>query len=320
MGSWLSFHIYYTDHDLILTECIASFVRDFLAADSQRSFFFIRYWDRGPHVRLRLLVPDQQRREQIVVATIAELRAFMHVNPSTPPRLPTLGGVGSTLEENNSVIRARYEPEYFRYGGAAAMSIAEDVFRGSSEIALSAISSLRSQPLQRISLILTLIAVTAQIFCQEEEMFVSYFGSYRRAVEESIRVDRAGKDVAQELYVADQARLGVQIPALLDRAWQWSTEGPAVSNAAASVWARLLRRAKVALAGLELERPRDHLPAVDEVPVLMRPLWSIAISQSHMMANRLGAPILTEARLVALLHTYFVAASAKAHLGSRATT
>lgn len=135
-------------HDRVLTDVIGPTVRELPPGTP---WFFIRYWQSGPHLRLRVgdLTPDTY------AATEAALRtrhaAACVLAPGVEPlavedyldgaaRLAAAGETGPNTGVRAllapGVHRAAYEPESERYGGAAHMPAAEELFRLSSELVL----------------------------------------------------------------------------------------------------------------------------------------------------------------------------------------
>ncbi|WP_257088469.1 lantibiotic dehydratase C-terminal domain-containing protein [Sphingobacterium sp. E70] len=56
-GNWLSVHLYSAvSLDLILLHIVRPFLADHFIPSADL-FFFIRYWDEGSHIRLRMQVP-----------------------------------------------------------------------------------------------------------------------------------------------------------------------------------------------------------------------------------------------------------------------
>jgi thiopeptide-type bacteriocin biosynthesis protein len=94
---------------------ILPFVETACASALCDRFFFIRYWEGGPHIRLRL-------------------RPAMGVDPAE-----LRGRVDAAFGGRSSVIHTAYEPELERYGGAERMDIAERQFEASSRAVLAAL-------------------------------------------------------------------------------------------------------------------------------------------------------------------------------------
>jgi thiopeptide-type bacteriocin biosynthesis protein len=52
---WISLHVFYTGPlDRVITEAVGSLVGTFTSKGSIDGYFFLRYWESGPHLRLRL--------------------------------------------------------------------------------------------------------------------------------------------------------------------------------------------------------------------------------------------------------------------------
>lgn len=75
MRNWKAIYIYYYDNqDLLITNGIYPILKKYKITD----FFFIRYWQHGPHIRLRLLNIDKNLFENIKL----EINKFVKENPS----------------------------------------------------------------------------------------------------------------------------------------------------------------------------------------------------------------------------------------------
>ena len=143
---WSALHVYYFDPlDRLITEAIAPAVDELSRAGRIQGFFFVRYWQGGPHVRLRLLGTDH------VAATVREpLCRYLDEHPSrtdldaaayrrlsgylsrAEPGRPAV----EPLRRNNSVELTSYVPELEVYGGVPAMPAVERNFTDSSRIVL----------------------------------------------------------------------------------------------------------------------------------------------------------------------------------------
>lgn len=127
--TWISFHIYYEepwDHFL------GSTVNCFLKENEPKinKFFFIRYWENGPHVRLRLGVNNPEIIQDLTDDTLAYFNRFFEQNPSKRVKNED-SWVG-----NNTIQLEQYEPEVSRYGGERSMLVSQDQFQLSSKLIL----------------------------------------------------------------------------------------------------------------------------------------------------------------------------------------
>lgn len=146
---WSSWHLHLRSsarsiHDRVLTELIAPAVREV-----GKPWFFIRYWQAGPHLRLRVGELDQDgfdRLEQSLregLDTVGQL-----VDGEEPVNrddyrtgASKLAAAGETGDDRivqdlltPGVHRATYEPEFDRYGGPGLMARTEQLFQLSSEL------------------------------------------------------------------------------------------------------------------------------------------------------------------------------------------
>jgi len=130
---WLAAHLYYCPPwEPFLVKAVAPFVEDVLRRDLAQNFFFIRYPERGLHIRLRLRGHSQQL-EGLKPELEAHLGKFMSTHPSQ-----RAGEDHPDLFPNNSVQYIAYEPEFERYGGPRGIAIAEELFAASSRACLAA--------------------------------------------------------------------------------------------------------------------------------------------------------------------------------------
>ncbi|MGE6394275.1 thiopeptide-type bacteriocin biosynthesis protein [Chryseobacterium scophthalmum] len=126
---WISAHIYYTELDVIIQEALTALTDDKEFLSVAKNYFFIRYWERGPHIRLRVLVNEVDYSKVILIIENHFSRFFKevpslnyHVNPDFFP--------------NNSIQYIDYLPEIKRYGGGEGIIIAEEHFYNCSEFIL----------------------------------------------------------------------------------------------------------------------------------------------------------------------------------------
>ena len=151
MDKWTSLHVFYHNvpkyDEMILgfTELLADMKKE----KKIEKWFFIRYWEGGPHIRIRLLNAGESE--------IAELKAllydFMEKNP--PDRIVTreeyykdnkfdgvpLDEASLPWYENGEIAEIDYEPEIERYGGENVMELSENIFDLSSNMTRGMIAS-----------------------------------------------------------------------------------------------------------------------------------------------------------------------------------
>ncbi|MCX5197392.1 thiopeptide-type bacteriocin biosynthesis protein [Streptomyces sp. NBC_00249] len=153
--AWHSHHLFLhsttEDTDAFLRDEAAPLLDGLVASGDATRWFFIRYAEDGPHVRIRVRglspraaaeLPDQLARSAKEV-------------PSVPGPWPSYHG---------EVRAVPYEPETDRYGGPAALPVAEEVFAASSRAALDALRELpaRGAASARLTLAADLAHATAE--------------------------------------------------------------------------------------------------------------------------------------------------------------
>ena len=150
---WLCWHLFYHSHqDDILTDAVAPLVDALYADRSIDQFFFLRYWNGGPHVRLRFRPQAQVDGASLAARIEDALRTGVAIRPSMVPMdeltyRPVAGRLSAAeavavepLADNNVLVRRDYTPEYGKYGRGDDMRSAEAIFSASSTAVLRILS------------------------------------------------------------------------------------------------------------------------------------------------------------------------------------
>ncbi|MGW3348737.1 lantibiotic dehydratase C-terminal domain-containing protein [Nonomuraea rubra] len=149
-GRWISAHLFhFGDLDPLITAVVDPVTRELTADGTARTAFYLRYWEGGQHVRLRLEVPDPARQPH-VRALIRERAAAHFADHPSPPVDPAAyrtfaatmargerrTNYDDRLHPPGSVAFIGYRPEHEAYGDAACVAAAERHFAVSSRLAL----------------------------------------------------------------------------------------------------------------------------------------------------------------------------------------
>ncbi|WP_344443387.1 thiopeptide-type bacteriocin biosynthesis protein [Kitasatospora nipponensis] len=303
---WRSWHLHVATFapaalDAVVTDALGPLADrlGLLEPDGPR-WFFVRYWQGGPHVRLR--VQGLTRVESELMASVLTDR-LLALDAAVPPgqrldqvgyalavsRIAAAGEQGVALAAGEllapGVRRAGYEPEYPRYGGRHLMACSEHLFHRSSRLALRACLARAGTPHALASGLEAFAAA-----CSVLEA-VGPPESLRRFL------------VAQQESWLDWAR-PAHVPSE-------KTELTRAERAAAA-------RAQVAALGTLAPRLREALrdgdprwaPWTDPLGTALR-TWTVELgfaraagifgSHVHMTANRLGVGAGREAQIAALL-------------------
>ncbi|WP_414505299.1 thiopeptide-type bacteriocin biosynthesis protein [Streptomyces sp. NEAU-L66] len=147
--SWVSAHLFSQGNlDRLLTGLVDPLLDELRERRLADHGFFLRYWDGGPHIRLRVL---PSCREAAAVRGLIERRALAYFAHSPAPEalsqeeylrsareIGAWEGVRPTerMYANNSLHFLPYVPEHHRYGQGASLELVEEHFSTSSELAL----------------------------------------------------------------------------------------------------------------------------------------------------------------------------------------
>ncbi|MDT0303591.1 lantibiotic dehydratase C-terminal domain-containing protein [Streptomonospora wellingtoniae] len=152
---WLAAHVFYhAPLEPVITDVISPLVTELTGLGLADEYFFLRYWDSGPHLRFRVLPPDGPSRHRSRTLVERRIRRFLDTRPAATTideaeyrrtaepiaRLENEPGY-SPLRPNNSVAFLPYRRERLRYGYGAAITAVERHFTESSRIALGLLAS-----------------------------------------------------------------------------------------------------------------------------------------------------------------------------------
>lgn len=170
---WLSLHCFLADpvrQDAFLSDVVMPQVRAWHAADKIATWFFIRYWEGGPHLRLRLCGPATGDAAPFLGALGASIgRYTSHDPPSREAYYSGHSFDGDAVDPSKlpwfaegSIAVIPYVPETLRYGGPAALPLNEKLFEKSSALTAGIVAQI-ADPLARTVPAFALMATTARI-------------------------------------------------------------------------------------------------------------------------------------------------------------
>lgn len=162
---WRALHVHrYADQDGLLTDGVAPVLGPLRESGAVDGWFFLRYWQGGHHVRLRLRVAVAEA-EAVVEEVAGKLRAHLAENPAAEefdaaefsreaqPTMASLeGAAAEEIHPPDTIRRVAYVPELDKYGGPEGVRIAEDYFGASSDIVLDALRRTGGRPSKRIGM------------------------------------------------------------------------------------------------------------------------------------------------------------------------
>ena len=151
-SNWLAAYIYYEEPwEKLIGEAVKPFAERMIAEKHADQWFFIRYWERGPHIRLRFKGDIEHMNREIKPRLDEHFGSWLKANPSEAAERDWLADLPEEQKwfPNNSVQYIPYQPEIIRYGGATGILIAERQFEMSSNAIAQAIAETESWGYER---------------------------------------------------------------------------------------------------------------------------------------------------------------------------
>lgn len=175
---WWAVHVFLFDtleSEACLLEDIMPSVRELLAQGRASDWFFIRYWEGGPHLRIRIAdIGSEDRRRFLdqVGAKAAARRSGsgmtrdeyygQHPFDGEPVRVDELPWFG-----DGQAVEIPYAPEIARYGGPDALRLGERMFRASSDLAVNLVGATRSDFDKRLGAAFVLMVAVAAVAARD---------------------------------------------------------------------------------------------------------------------------------------------------------
>lgn len=191
--NWSAFHIFLHDseqQESFIQEWLTPKIKAITSTKQAESWFFLRYWDGGPHLRVRFL--NLQNEQALLEEMQVAAQKFKAENPLTKETYyanHSFDGAPVDVQslewhDDGEVKMFPYEPEYARYGGQEAIAKNEELFYVSSEIAVAIINATQGKIEHRLQLSLKFIICS--IFAvnpdsQALQQFATYYAEFWRS-------------------------------------------------------------------------------------------------------------------------------------------
>lgn len=311
---WLSAYIYYYPPYEDILKAIRRLVRGLYAGGLAESYFFIRYWENGPHIRLRLKCSPAGKTELKKILNVY-FKEYFKKHPSAAQ-----SNTATTDKPDNSLLYVKYKPETERYGGQEAIHIAEELFYYSSRTALDIIGkskykgytdSLSAAVQLHVSLVKSFripIENIPHFFDTSCAMWISkaFMDPFKKISPETYMRRKAETlKIFAGLYEAQKESL---IP-FVKTLWQCLYPGNMESRSTVYRWYRDTSKIYTALTALEqngrLKMPPLAFKFEKQPGEKAKPIWYILDSYIHMTNNRLGISNQDEAYISYILKEIF---------------
>lgn len=283
---WRSLHLYLHDYEKqerFLIDCVRPLVREISETFDQ--WFFIRYWEGGPHLRVRFLGVSDSSFDQLRSSLATQAAGYLTEGSdrSVTEESGIFVAPREEWQKDGSVAEAEYEPEFDRYGGYHAMQYSEDAFCYSSALSLQLIDHTQASLSQRLMLSVDLLLAAGFVLNKDLPSLRAFFrrhsGFWRRTLGDGSPSD----EMVEAMVVTSRSRVQ-NVMAQLES-----------GNAAQylSAWVQILEKLVGKLAELEekqllLIAERITLEDEGEAQSSERAFAYVVNSHLHMMSNRLG--------------------------------
>lgn len=291
--TWQSIHLFLADSaktDAFLQEVIGPTLAGLGVRRPMENWFFIRYWEGGPHLRLRVKDLPAHASEHLMTTLRARFVDYLHSERDLPSaysadlvfdRLDVDAEARRWLPQG-TIKEIAYQPELARYGGPHALASSERLFSRSSELALQVIAATAAGAArQAAGLLLTSVALAAAT--RDNHGLLAFLIQMKQKWQASLG------DVRELDAQAERVALSWRRP-FLDLICQLQAGGEAPQGHARNWWMQLqnaiLDWRRLAASGL-LICPRTGHTVTDE-PGLACAIAALIDSHIHMMNNRLG--------------------------------
>jgi hypothetical protein len=308
--TWVSAHLYhFGDLDALLARCVRPMVQELTAANLIRGHFFLRHWEGGQHLRLRLRPASDRLSEPIRYRIRSRTQGYFADHQSVPTLEPAeyralAAGLAKAegrkhydqrLHAADSVEFPTYRPEYTTYGSDACIAAIERHSASSSEIAMNLIE-LGTPAQQRDAIALATLTLTLAV-CEPDLSVAA------KQLTSEDGADAAGA----KLEVAYQSARDALVRQAYDL---WALAGDGVDSGEDDIlltWLDSIRGLRGTLEPLWLDGQCPPVPPTSPLSELAatvcadsRAVPLLLLQCAHLFHNRLGLTVETEQRMAYL--------------------
>lgn len=305
-NTWLSAYLYYNEPwETFLINGVQPAVMHVLDNQWASQFFFIRYWEKGPHVRLRFKGNTEELEAKVKPYLIDHFNEYFTSFPSDRQEPNWLKDVSEERKwyPNNSIQFIKYEPEIERYGGDTGILIAENQFQASSETTFSIIAEgLDDWDYNRamgaaIQLHLGFVHATGMSLEEGILFFSRFFQNwlprayyfFEKDITKEELIER--KEETLKAFKSNfEAHKETLIP-FFETVWHALKEGDTFEQEWLNNWIKQIQSIDKQLSTCQgngqLMKPKVYA-SIDRMDESKQVIWAIYDSYIHMINNRLG--------------------------------
>tara|TARA_B110000093_G_scaffold142272_1_gene153311 strand:- start:1325 stop:2239 length:915 start_codon:yes stop_codon:yes gene_type:complete len=190
---WVSCYVFHNiSFEKVLTELIKPLIEKLNKDQFIKQYFFIRYWENGPHIRLRLLLIDNKFKNKIEKLIKFVIKRYFNLPEN---------------EAKYSIKFNDYIQEIERFGGNTAITIAENHFQDSSNIVLNRIDNNYLEwdySMAIVNAIQMHLIFAKQIINTRNEAELFFDFLYKNWIQHSVKLNKKNKITANELIKVNQ--------------------------------------------------------------------------------------------------------------------
>lgn len=304
--TWLAAYLYHAEPwEEFLLKIMKPFVDDVMGKALAEQFFFIRFWEQGPHIRLRFKGETDILQKQVKPRLEYYFLDYFKEHPSVrqEPEDMDKWPADRRWFPNDSVQYIEYDPEVERYGGPYAILIAEKQFEISSRTVLAVIEESGSWDYDRalgaaiqlhlgFAFALGMNLTEAAEFYSRIAMhwFASAYGYTAGISPEELKERR---EITMKAFEENFQRQKDTLVSFHQTLWAALTEGMEFEQEWLNLWIQRIRTIAEELKGIQRQNqlviPQWFQPEPDKkTPVDRQYWWPVLESYIHMTNNRLG--------------------------------
>ncbi|MFK7932215.1 MAG: lantibiotic dehydratase C-terminal domain-containing protein [Saprospiraceae bacterium] len=141
--TWVAVHLHYSEPwEQFLAQAIKPYISTVVATGIVEHYNFLRYWDRGPHIRLRFKGNQKVLKQLLLPNLEKHFLNYYEQHPShlSMPNYPSDFPIRLRWLPNNSIQYDAFQMPTHRLGGERFAKVAEQQFQASSDIILHLLS------------------------------------------------------------------------------------------------------------------------------------------------------------------------------------
>lgn len=305
--TWLAAYLYYAEPwEEFLINVMKPFVDNMMKEALAEQFFFIRFWERGPHIRLRFKGETGILENQLKPHLENYFLDYFKKRPTVrrDPEDMDKWQANRQWFPNNSIQYIDYEPEVERYGGPLAILTAEKQFEISSRAVLGVIEDSGSWDYDRalgaaIQLHLGFTFALGMDLTQAGEFFSRiaryWFAGAYNGYTADIPPDELNKrqEFTMKAFAENFLKQKTTLVSFHETMWSALTEGVEFTQEWLNIWIHKMKYIAGELQGIQQQNklviPQWLQPEPGKkTPVNRQYWWPILESYIHMTNNRLG--------------------------------